>query len=132
MTATLFQTQIMLITFVIIIIQILTLPISIVSIVILPKDKSRLRYLILTLGFLSFNFFGSYFPDSSLNLSMLVQNIFIYSSGVFMAGYFFVFISKEFNFNFNRMFNVKILFFGLIMSFILGFIKRVEQSGIMY
>ena len=121
MTALVFNTQIMLISFCIILIQLLLIPTLGIFIFMNKKDKSRLRFLILTLSFLSFNFFGSYFPDEKLNVSMILQNCFIYGSGIFMAGYFFLFIAKEFNFNMSLLFSIKSLFIGLILSFIIGY-----------
>lgn len=124
-----FETEIMLLTFIVILIEVFLLSFLIMSCIGRPNDLSRKRFLYLTLYFLSFNIFGGLFPDKNLIAPMFVQYVFVYGSAIAMASYYFVFLSKEFDFNFSGFFNAKLLAVSLSLSFILTYIIGFWITG---
>ena len=111
----------MLVTFIIIVIELLLLSFLLITWLSRPDDVSRKRFLYLTLYFLSFNIFGGFFPDTKLFVPMFVQYIFVYGTAIAMASYFFIFLSKEFDFKFSGFFSAKLLAYSLTISFVISY-----------
>lgn len=53
-----------------------------------PQDKSRFWYLILLSLLIVYNITGGLFPDPTIEIPIVTQNIIAYGSGFFMASYF--------------------------------------------
>lgn len=94
-----------------------------------PHDKSRLRFVILTLTFIFYNICSGFLPDPNYLLNIFVQNVLAYGSGILVASYYFYYLVKELNINQKRLFNVRVLVWSLLISFVLGYIISFEITG---
>ena len=121
MTNLVFGTQMMTITLIVIITQVLLLSFIIISILSSPTDKSRQRFLMLTVCFMAYNFIGGVFLDENSSVPIVFQNILIYGTAIIMVLSYFLFLSKEFNFKFNSIFSVKFLIISLSTAFVFGY-----------
>lgn len=119
-----FNTEMHLITFVILVFQVFVLFAQVLFVIGRPQDKGRLRFLILILTYIIYNFCSGIFPDENIVgiMSVLFQNIIAYASGILVAVYFIYYIYKEFNIYPFKFFGVKSLLYSLTISFILLFV----------
>lgn len=94
----------------------------------LDRDKSNLRFIILTLLFLQYNVVNGFLPNWNYNWfgdiywSILFQNILAYSSGIILAVYYFYFLTEELDIKPTKRFNVKFLLVSLFISFLLFYV----------
>ncbi len=113
-----FNTEMHISTFVILVLQSLVLFSLLLFFLSRPRDNSRLRFLILTITYILYNFFSGVFPDDRFSISIYIQNIIAYLVGIIVAVYFIYYIYKEFYIYPFKQFSVKTLFIVLTVSFI--------------
>lgn len=113
-----FSTEMHLNTFIILVLQFLILFPLLLFFLSRPKDKSRSRFLVLTLTYILYNLFSGIFPDEHLRVNLYFQYILAYSSGILVSIYFIYYLYKEFNISPFKHFSVKIIFLVLTISFI--------------
>ncbi len=124
-----FNTEMELSTFIITIIEFVILFFQFINYLERTQDKSRLRFLILILMFLFYNISSGLLPDKNINISILLQNVLAFGSGIILASYYFYYLVKELNMTQGKLFNTKMLLLGLISSFILGFVFTYIFTG---
>ncbi len=124
-----FGTEMHFTTFVILIFQTLVLFAQLLFYLSRPNDRSRLRFLILIITYILYNFFSGIYPDEQFLIKVFLQNIIAYLVGIIVVVYFVYYIYKEFDTYPFKYFDVKTLFFVLITSFILLFIVPYYISG---
>ncbi len=117
-----FGTQLHMITFVFLGIEILFLLVLLAYCLSRPKDKTRTRFFVLTLFFIFYNLASGLLPDDLYPIPFLVQNILAYGSGIGLATYYFYYLVKELNIEKDKFFNPKILLMSLTGSFLIGFV----------
>ncbi|TCD03159.1 helix-turn-helix transcriptional regulator [Pedobacter psychroterrae] len=92
-----FGSQLHLLTFIIVLLELMTLPFVWWYYYSWPGDKSRLWYFILLALLVFYNLTGGMFPDPKLRfISVTMQNIIAYGSGFGMAAYFPYYFYKSF------------------------------------
>jgi DNA-binding CsgD family transcriptional regulator len=124
-----FGTEIKLTTFVFICIELIVLFFQLPNYLSRRQDKSRLRFLILILAFIFYNLCSGLFPDARFPIHILAQNILAFGSGIILATYYFYYLVKELNISQEKLFNTKVLFWSLAISFIIGFILTYTFTG---
>lgn len=124
-----FGTEIKLTTFVFTCIELIVLFFQVPNYLSRRQDKSRLRFLILTTAFIFYNLCSGLFPDSRIPIHILLQNIFAFGSGILLATYYFYYLVQELNISQEKLFNTKVLFWSLVLSFIVGFILTYMLTG---
>ena len=124
-----FGTEMMPVTFWILVVQVALLPAQLVIFVSRPEDKQRLRFLWLILAYISYNLFSGLFPDKNIPINLLVQTIIAYGSGSIVAIYFIYYIYLEFHIKPFRLFKVKYLIYILTLSFLLLFVTPYLLTG---
>ncbi|WP_146052728.1 helix-turn-helix domain-containing protein [Aquimarina sp. I32.4] len=124
-----FATEMHLSTFVILVFQTLVLFAQLLFYLSRPKDSSRLRFLILIITYIFYNFFSGIYPDEQFTLNVFLQNIIAYLVGIIVVVYFIYYIYKEFDIYPFKYFDVRTLFFVLITAFVLLFIVPYYISG---
>ncbi len=83
-----------------------------------PSDKTRLWYLILLYMLIQYNIISGFFPDPEIRwISIPVQNIFAYSSGIVMSIYFIIYLYLAFNLKHLKYF----LVYGTVLMILLPF-----------
>ena len=92
-----------------------------------PQDKSRFWYLILLSLLIVYNITGGLFPDPTIEIPIVTQNIIAYGSGFFMASYFPYYFYRGFDLKclrFHAIYGVPLflilpyfLFFVVVYSF---------------
>ncbi|MCX2479341.1 helix-turn-helix transcriptional regulator [Pedobacter sp. MC2016-15] len=123
-----FGSEMHVLTFVFLIIELMMFAIQCWSYYIWPKDRARLLYLILLLLLIIYNVTGGLFPDEHITLiPVYIQNILAYGSGFIMASYFPFYFYKAYNLSslrFVAIFGIPIfvllpyiIFFVIIYSF---------------
>lgn len=91
-----FGTEMHIVTFIFVILEIAMLFYQVIYYLFRPKDKGRLWYMILLLLLIVYNITGGLFPDSEINIPIITQNIIAYGSGFLMASYFPYYFYKGF------------------------------------
>lgn len=124
-----FGTEIRMITFVIIILQLFVSLFALITMLTRPKDMSRKRFFVLTLYFLVYNVFGGLFPNDSYEIPRLIQLILAYLSGICLPVYFFYYLTKELDINLGFLFNHRVLLFVLILLFISTYLVTYLVTG---
>jgi len=81
-----------------VIIQMLILFFQIINCFARPKDKSRLRFLLLILAFVIFNLFSKIFPIINHETNSLPSLIFCELATLILYFYFLIYVYKDFNF----------------------------------
>jgi DNA-binding CsgD family transcriptional regulator len=92
-----FGTQVHLITFVFILLELMMFSYQLIYYLSRPQDRQRLWYLILLALMLFYNIAGGLFPDSKLPLNITVQMMIAYGAGFLMASYFPFYFYKAFD-----------------------------------
>ncbi len=93
------------------------------------QEKSRLRFLILIIGFLQFNILSGIMPDPEIAINLFIQNIIVYLSAIMLASYYFYYLVKELELPQLKIYNVKVLVVALFSSFVLLFFTTFLLSG---
>ncbi len=117
-----FNTDMHITTFIILVVQCLVLFSQFLFYLIKPKDSSRIRFICLTICYIFYNFFSGIFPDPQYDISIFLQNIVAYIVGIVVAIYFVYYIYKEFNIYPFKGFKVSSLLWILLISFLILFI----------
>ncbi len=92
-----FGTRMHIITFLIIIFELLFFFYQIVHLLSRPSDKKRLYYLILLYLLIQYDLVSGLLPDPTFSLSITLQNIIIFAAGFIMGMYFPYYFYKAFN-----------------------------------
>ena len=85
---TVLNTEIHVVTFVFVILEILFFSNQLVFFLQKPNEKKRKYYLILLFLLILYNLAGGLFPDENLNMSVELQYILAYGTGFFDGGLF--------------------------------------------
>jgi len=121
MTENIFDSEMKLITFILIIIEIIILFSQFMFYIQRPSDKSRLRFVGLTAMFILYNLLSGFLPDKNLEINLLLQNIISIGIGITLAIYYYAYLVKELNMIQDKYFSIKNLIIGLVGTFILGY-----------
>ncbi len=124
-----FGSEMHLITYVLVIFELMMLAVQLYRYLSCPEDKSLLWYLIL-LGLLIFyNISSGLFPDPEIPLSLVTQNIIAYGAGFLMASYFPFYFYKSFDLKllrFHALYGVQLF---LLLPYFLFFVMIYGQGG---
>lgn len=93
------------------------------------QDPSRIRFLCLILAFICYNICSGFLPDRNIPIHLLIQNILAFGSGIVLASYYFYYLVKELNISQEKLFNVRVLFWSLVASFLIGYVLTYLVSG---
>jgi DNA-binding CsgD family transcriptional regulator len=124
-----FGTEMHIVTFTFVILEIAILFYQIVYYLFRPQDKSRLWYMILLLLLIVYNITGGLFPDNNIRIPIITQNIIAYGSGFLMASYFPFYFYKGFELTrlkFHALYGVP---FFLLAPYLLFFVIGYSLSG---
>ncbi len=117
-----FGTEIHWVTFTILVVQIAILPFLYINYLYDKSNLYRKRFLYLTIVFIIYNFFSGLFPDVSIPIPTLIQNLIAYGVGILYVLYFVYYIYNEFHITPFKYFSVKSIFTYLISLFIFLFV----------
>jgi signal transduction histidine kinase/DNA-binding NarL/FixJ family response regulator len=92
-----FGTQMHIVTFLIIVFEMLFFFYQIVHFLSRPSDKNRLYYLVLLYLLIQYNIISGLFPNPNYSLSIPLQNITLFATGFIMGMYFPYYFYKAFN-----------------------------------
>jgi len=92
-----FGTEIHIVTFLILLLELVFFCYQIVHYLSRPSDKHRLYYLILLSFLILHNFVGGLFPDKNINIPIITQNIIAYAVPAAMSMYFPFYFYKAFD-----------------------------------
>lgn len=87
-----------------------------------PQEKSRFWYLILLSLLIVYNITGGLFPDPTIEIPIVTQNIIAYGSGFFMASYFPYYFYRGFDLKRLRFHAIYGVPFFLILPYFLFFV----------
>lgn len=123
LSSNVFGTEMKMITFINVIIDVIFLFWALLGTFARPGDESKVRFLYLVLAFLAYNVFGGFLPDEEITIiNLLSQNIIAYSAGIILPVYYFLFITKELNIYLGKFYNPKNLLIVLVSVFLIGYI----------
>ena len=94
-----------------------------------PNDKSRLRFLTLTLTFVLYNITSIWMPTGNSEIRDLGLACFAFGRGAILGGVYFYFLLKELDIGQQRFFNVKTLLLSLGLFFLLGYVFLYNVSN---
>lgn len=117
-----FGTEIHWVTFTILVVQIAILPFLYINYLYDKSNLYRKRFLYLTIVFIIYNFFSGLFPDVTIPIPTLIQNLIAYGVGILYVLYFVYYIYNEFHITPFKYFSVKSIFTYLISLFIFLFV----------
>ncbi|WP_066755544.1 response regulator transcription factor [Crocinitomix algicola] len=130
MNQSVFGTEMVLLTFITGVIQILALFIHFGVLVSKPYSRANWRFLFLISLFVCYNIFSGLFPDRNIHsINLFIQNVLAFGSGIILACYYFYFLVKELEINQRSFFNIKFLFLSLVSSFLLLFVLTYFLYG---
>jgi len=92
-----FGTQIHIVTFIFIMLEICMFIFQIAIYLFRPQDKNRMLYLILLFLMLLYNITGGLFPDPKIDIPIATQEMIAYGTGFLMASYFPFYFYKACN-----------------------------------
>ena len=124
-----FGTQMHVVTFTFVILEIAMLFYQVVYYLFRPQDKSRLWYMILLILLIIYNITGGLFPDENIKIPIIAQNIIAYGSGFLMASYFPFYFYKGFELTrlrFHALYGVPIL---LLIPYLVFFVVGYSING---
>lgn len=117
-----FGTEMLLVTFIFIVLEIMMFFYQFIYYLSRPQDKQRLYYLILLFLLIVYNIVGGLFPDPSFNLSIVAQNTIAYGSGFLMASYFPFYFYKGFGLDKLRFHALYGVLLFLILPYLIFFV----------
>lgn len=117
-----FNTEMHLVTFIFVLLELMMLACQLFYYFSRPQDKRRLWFLWLLLLLLFYNLTGGLFPDPEIGLSIILQNILAYGSGFLMASYFPWYFYKNFELAGLRFHAVYGVLCFLILPYVVSFI----------
>ena len=118
-----FNTDMDIETFVFVILELIMLLYQILFYLQKPYDKKRYYYVILLTLYIIYNICGGLFPDPSLKVPIVTQNILAYGSGFILACYFPYYFYKAFNLTklrFHATYGVLLFLFTPFLLFIVA------------
>jgi DNA-binding CsgD family transcriptional regulator len=124
-----FGTELKLTTFIFTCLEIIVLFFQLPNYLSRRQDKSRFRFLILIIAFIFYNLCSGLLPDNRIPLHILAQNVLAFGSGILLATYYFYYLVHELNISQEKLFNTKVLFWSLVLSFVIGFILTYLLTG---
>src|SRR5665811_10307 len=115
---TVFNTEIHVVTFVFVVLEIFMFSHQLVFYLQKPYEKKRKYYLILLFLLIIYNLAGGLFPDENLGMSMELQYILAYGAGFCMGAYFPYYFYRAFHITYLE-FHAK---YGVLIFLILPFL----------
>jgi signal transduction histidine kinase/DNA-binding NarL/FixJ family response regulator len=94
-----------------------------------PNDRSRLLYFILLVFLLLYNITGGFFPDEKIPIPIIVQEIIAYSLGFGMSMYVVFYFYKVFDLRHLKFFVTYGLIFCLLIPFVFLFVIPLILTG---
>jgi len=117
-----FGTEMLLITFIFVVLEIAMFFYQFIYYLSRPQDKPRLYYLILLFLLIVYNISGGLFPDPEINLSIVAQNSLAYGSGFLMASYFPYYFYRGFELERLRFHAVYGVFLFFLLPYLVFFV----------
>ncbi|MGB4399444.1 MAG: helix-turn-helix transcriptional regulator [Daejeonella sp.] len=117
-----FGTEMLLITFIFVVLEIAMFFYQVIYYLSRPQDKPRLYYLILLFLLIVYNISGGLFPDPEINLSIVAQNSLAYGSGFLMASYFPYYFYRGFELERLRFHAVYGVFLFFLLPYLIFFV----------
>lgn len=117
-----FGTEMHIVTFVFVLLEIVMFFYQLVYYLSRPQDKSRMWYLILLFLLIIYNITGGLFPDPRINIPIVTQNIIAYGSGFLMGAYFPYYFYKGFGLKELRFQAIYGVLLFLIVPFLIFFV----------
>ncbi|MGV3685055.1 MAG: response regulator transcription factor [Daejeonella sp.] len=117
-----FGTEMLLITFIFVVLEIAMFFYQFIYYLSRPQDKPRLYYLILLFLLIVYNISGGLFPDPEINLSIVAQNSLAYGSGFLMASYFPYYFYRGFELERLRFHAVYGVFLFFLLPYLIFFV----------
>lgn len=111
MNQTVFGTELVMLTFIFGVTQLLVLFIHLGVLITRPYNKSNWRFLLLTVTFIFYNACSGFLPDDTLSINLVLQNILAFGSGILLASYYFYFLVTEIEIEQSRFFNFCFLYY---------------------
>lgn len=124
-----FGTQMHIVTFIFLVLEVLMFFYQFIYFLSRPQDQSRKWYLVLLFLLIIYNITGGLFPDESIDIPIIAQNIMAYGSGFFAAAYFPYYFYKGFNLKnlrFHALYGVPLF---LIAPFLIFFVIVYSING---
>ena len=94
-----------------------------------PSDKDRLWYLILLCLLIFYNVAGGLFPDPTIPIPTVVQNILAYSSAIFVSMFLAFYLYKAFDLKHLKRFALYGPFYFILLPFMVMFIVPYLFTG---
>lgn len=126
---TLLGTQMHIVTFLILAFESAMLFFQVIYFLFRPKDKGRLRYLILLLLFIQYNLLSGLLPDNRFSLPEQIQIILAYYSGVTVSIYFLYYIYVTFGLEKLKYYATKGAMAFIFLPFIIFFVVPYMITG---
>lgn len=117
-----FGTEMLLITFIFVVLEIAMFFYQFIYYLSRPQDKPRLYYLILLFLLIVYNISGGLFPDPEINISIVAQNSLAYGSGFLMASYFPYYFYRGFELEKLRFHAVYGVFLFFLLPYLIFFV----------
>lgn len=117
-----FGTEMHLITFIFVVLELCILCFQLAFFLIRPKDEQRQWYVILLVLLLVYNITGGLFPDPNISIPIYIQNIIAYGTGFIMASYFPFYFYKAFHFSALRFHAIYGVFLFLLLPYLIFFV----------
>ena len=111
-------TEMHMITFSIVIIELVLLLFQILHFLERPSDRKRLWFLILLYLLIQYNVLGGIFPDPGIPIPIAWQNIMAYGSAIVMSMYFAFYFYKAYDLEHFRWFAIYGVFYFVVVPFI--------------
>ena len=119
---TVFGSEMHIVTFFIIAVQLILLT-NFVIISLKKRDsKSTNRFIWFTISLISYNFFSGIFPDTNIPIPLTIQYIVAYGVGIYTALYYVYYVYSEFDIGHLKFFTLRHLMIILISAFIFFFV----------
>lgn len=119
---TVFGTEMLSITFVFAVLEVLMFFYQFIYYLSRPEEKKRLYYLILLFLLIVYNITGGLFPDPEINIPIVVQNSLAYGGGFIMAAYFPYYFYKGFDLTRLRFHAIYGVLLFLILPYLIFFV----------
>jgi len=117
-----FGTQMHLVTFVFLLLEVLLFFYQYIYYLQRPGDKGRMWYLILLFLLIVYNITGGLFPDPNINIPIVIQNMIAYGSGFLIASYFPFYFYKGFELKRLRFHAIYGVFIFLLVPYLVFFV----------
>src|SRR5688500_12134159 len=117
-----FGTEMHLITFVFLVLEVLMFFFQFIYFLSRPNDKTRLWYLILLFLLIVYNITGGLLPDKNIPIPVQIQNIIAYGCGFTMAMYFPFYFYKAWDLKKLRFHAYYGIFVFLLLPFLIFFV----------